>query len=738
MSRLDRFFDNYLKEIKDEENLEQGVVWEEDPVTFEEFVKSKEHMAFPPYSERQLDAMNYLLGTDPKNTFNNGVSLGVLTWGKGCLSKECILEDAFTHENFTVKELADKNKSIFIHCYDEEKGISTIEKASVPWISGKGEIFEVKTESGKSINVYKHHQFLTKNGWKKLSELNIGDEILDDSIKYKKIVSINYLRDDVYYDLEVDKYHNYLAHGLYNHNSGKDTISCHAVLYCVYLLLCCKNPHKLFRGIDSTSYMDIVNVAYNRTQSNQVFFTKLVEATKNWKWLREKYKFVESGKSKKLDKKYENEEIINIKAEEIVFPKHIRAVSRCSQQNAAEGLNVLLWILDEFSAFSDKNNKSNAMEMFNTLKSSSVTRFGNQSKGFVISFPRYKDDPIQKLSKMYEDDLGAYVDKASTFEVKPKSCFCDNWVEWKGRMIPEDFLSEFTRDPENALAKYFCEPPEMSDPYFTELAKIDACVDENKKPILEVRSNIVEVNGEKLYRNEIIGKNYSLPDTNFVIGGDIGLTNDLTSISLWHSETSYLGNGQSITYYVQDLKIDWIPNKLKGIKVDTENVDKIIEEIIWKYNIPVINVYFDHFNTALILQKLRNRGVNGQAYVLTAQDFYDIRTKIYDGRIKFLNDQEQILEIKRLRNTNSGKPDHTEDGHDDRFRASCLAIVALSGGGKNATITSNDDGIYINKKLNPEEGMSDLDFEGETIKGNFHNGNVIDEEDDILNNYFDV
>lgn len=603
MNRLDRFFDNYLKEFKEEENLEQGVVWEEEPITFDEFVKSKEHMAFPPYSERQLEGMQYLFGLNPKNSFNNEISLLILQYGKG---------------------------------------------------------------------------------------------------------------------------------------AGKDTICCHAVLYCVYLLLCCKNPYKLFRGIDATSYMDIVNVAYNIQQARDVFFTKLVEAIKSWKWLRERYKYIESGKSKKIDKKYVNEDIVNIKADEIRFPKKIRALVKCSQAASVEGLNVLLWILDEFSAFSDKNNKSNAMEMFNTLKSSSVTRFGNQSKGFVISFPRYKDDPIQKLSKMYEDDLGTYIDKASTFEVKPKSCFCDKWVEWKGRMIPEDFLSEFTRDPENALAKYFCEPPEMSDPYFTEVSKIDACVDENKKPILEVRGSIVESNGEKLYRNEIIHKNYDLPETNFVLGGDIGLTNDLSSISLWHSETSYLGNNQSITYYVQDLKIDWIPDKSKGIKVDTENVDKIIEEIIWKYKIPVINVYFDHFNTALILQKLRNRGVNGQAYVLTVQDFYDIRTKIYDGRVKFLNDQEQILEIKRLRNTTSGKPDHVEDGHDDRFRASCLAIVALSGGGKNAAITSNDDGIYINKKLNPEEGMSDMDFEAETVRGNFHNGGVVDEDNDPFDNYFDL
>ena len=55
---------------------------------------------------------------------------------------------------------------------------------------------------------------------------------------------------------------------------------------------------------------------------------------------------------------------------------------------------VLLVVL---VSHSDKNNKSNAMEMFNTLRTSSTTRFQNYGKGFVISFTRYKNDPILKL-----------------------------------------------------------------------------------------------------------------------------------------------------------------------------------------------------------------------------------------------------------------------------------------------------------------------------------------------------
>ena len=56
------------------------------------------------------------------------------------------------------------------------------------------------------------------------------------------------------------------------------------------------------------------------------------------------------------------------------------------------------------------------MEMFDTLRTSSTTRFQNYGKGFVISFTRYKNDPILKLIDRYKDDINVITDIASTFE----------------------------------------------------------------------------------------------------------------------------------------------------------------------------------------------------------------------------------------------------------------------------------------------------------------------------------
>lgn len=726
MSNLDKKLDSIFEDILNtNEQTNNLVEWEEDPITFREFLSSKDHMDFPDYSERQQEAIDALFGNNPKNMFFDDTLayICVLIWGKGCLAGETELEDALTHKRYTIEELYKSQKSIFINSYDEQSQDVKIVKASIPWIAGKGSIYEVKTVTNKIINVYKYHKFLTPDGWKRLSDLKVNDKILNDVLLFEKIKSITYLREDNYYDLEVDKYHNYLAHGLYNHNSGKDTISCHCILYCVYILLCVKCPQNMFKGIDSKTVIDILNVASTAKQASSIFFTKMKNHVKSWKWLKSKYIIKESGKAFNKDIKDKTDiDFVNITSDEILFPKSIRALSKHSQQDAVEGCSPLLWVADEFDAFSDKNQKSNAMAMFDALETSMTTRYGKQGKGFVISWPRYEGGPIQRLAKQYSKDLRAYVDIASTFEVKPKRMFGDTWVQWKGYKIPLEFLSKFEKNPEDSQTKFLCLPPKTSDPFFTEINRIDANIMKDKQPMFNYREKIIESANGKLISLEIISKNYNSPDVSYTIGGDIGLSNDLTGVSIWHAETLNLANNTTLTTYIQDCLFKWKPDPQKNIKVDVDNIQTIIDTLIQDYKLPIRNIIFDHYNSATLLTHYSKLGINAQAYTLKTQDFFDIRSKIYDNKIKFLDDQYQNDEIKRLTNTTSGKPDHLPDEHDDVFRANCLAIIALSGF-KNQSVVINEDGMFFQKKMTPDMMDSSMeDFEATGVHAKLHSG----------------
>lgn len=583
---LNSIFEDYFKEeIKNDSN---EVIWDEEPVTFSEFLKSPEHMNFPSYSERQMDIMDFMFGDDPKKIFENEHSLAILALGKG---------------------------------------------------------------------------------------------------------------------------------------SGKDTMAVHATNYVVYVLLCCHNPLSLFKGV-TADYLDILNVAYNHRQAVDVFMAKLILSVKNWKWLRNKYRLVDSGKSIKDDKKYETMDVVNIKQDTIIFPKYIRAVAKCSQQNAAEGTNLLVWIADEFSAFSDKNNKSNAMEMFNTLRTSSTTRFQNYGKGFVISFTRYKNDPILKLIDMYKDDINTYTDIASTFEVKPRSAFMGEWGSWNGIEMPVSFIADFERDPEGSKAKYLCQPPDAEDPWITETNLLEESF-HDRVPMFEFSETTRPTPSGNMIIKDVVKRNFNIPDTTFTLAGDLGRTNDRSVITMFHDESTYLADGSVIRHYVQDFILTWVPNKKENRKVDINNVEYIIKKLIFEYKVPIAKLVFDHWSSNQLLDELANKGVITQQYTLKPENFTNFKNLLYTNSIDLLKDSEVEYEMKRLVNGIRGLPDHPQDEHDDRFRAICLAINDLEGLGGKDNVVVTEDGIFLKGRKKKVAGIG---TEGDTVKARFHQQMSIDDD----------
>jgi thymidylate synthase (FAD) len=83
------------------------------------------------------------------------------------------------------------------------------------------ELFQVTLKDGRTLKCSMDHRIFTENGWKRLYELNPGDEVACNGTVQTlvKITSIEYLRADVTYDIEVDgKYHNFVCDGIVVHN----------------------------------------------------------------------------------------------------------------------------------------------------------------------------------------------------------------------------------------------------------------------------------------------------------------------------------------------------------------------------------------------------------------------------------------------------------------------------------------------------------------------------------------
>ena len=109
--------------------------------------------------------------------------------------------------------------------------------------------------------------------------------------------------------------------------SGKDYSSTISVAYIVYLLLCLKDPATYY-GKPPGDSIDILNIAINSQQANNVFFKGFKTRIDRSPWFIGKY---------------------DPKASEMKFDKAITVHSGHSEREAWEGYNVIVVILDEIS-----------------------------------------------------------------------------------------------------------------------------------------------------------------------------------------------------------------------------------------------------------------------------------------------------------------------------------------------------------------------------------------------------
>lgn len=190
---------------------------------------------------------------------DRGVSHELVRHRIASFAQECISGDTEVHKGITIKNLYDRknnqygkthNKTIWLKSVNKNKEIIP-NKIKDIFYKGKQDIYEITTRTGYKMKCTLNHEFLTKEGFKKLNELKIGDDIIINGRKNNniknllklctlchrlfhkkwynetitttdKIINIKYIGIEDTYDLEMQKpYHNYIANGFVVHNSTR-------------------------------------------------------------------------------------------------------------------------------------------------------------------------------------------------------------------------------------------------------------------------------------------------------------------------------------------------------------------------------------------------------------------------------------------------------------------------------------------------------------------------------------
>jgi len=453
--------------------------------------------------------------------------------------------------------------------------------------------------------------------------------------------------------------------------SGKDMMARISCAYVVYLLLCLRDPQRYFNKPNNDA-IDIMNIAINAEQANRVFFRQFVDLIKGSEWFNGKY---------------------DAKRGEVNFDKNINLISGHSESESLEGYNVIFVVLDEISGFSEDSTSGNkkaktSQSVYDMHRASVDSRFPEEGKVVLLSFPRYENDFI---TQRYDDVVAEKVvtEKSHTFKRDPNlpdgyegNEFTVTWEEdsilrydypkmfalklptWE--VNPTRTIDMFTRafdaNVVDALARFAAQPSKGGD---NAVFKNHAAIDESFVGTNGVDTDGVFWDGLK-------------PDKNkeYYIHVDLAQKHDRCAVVMAHVDqfVSVQLGGSKMKEIHPTVKVDavrwWQPTS--DMTVDFKWVTDYINALRVKgFNIKLTT--FDRWNSHDTRNFLESRGMKTDNLSVGNDHYTDFLSIMYDQRLVGPHVPELETELKELMWV-KGKVDHPRKGFKDLSDATCGAI----------------------------------------------------------------
>lgn len=452
--------------------------------------------------------------------------------------------------------------------------------------------------------------------------------------------------------------------------SGKDFTSTIACAYIVYLLLCLKDPAKYY-GKPPGDTIDILNIAINATQAQNVFFKGFKNRITRSPW------FV--GKYKEKQGHFE-------------FDKNVNVYSGHSEREAWEGYNVLYVVLDEISGFaldstSGHEGAKTAQAVYDMYRASVTSRFPEFGKLVLLSFPRFKNDFIQQRYNAVVNEVQV-IKRSHTFRLDPDlpegtegNEFTVEWDEdnivsymtpkvfalkrpsWEVNptKVIDDYVRDFFDNPVDALSRFACMPPDAIDAFFKDRQKIERAF---------TSSNGVDESGvfSPMFQPK--------PGTRYFVHVDLARKHDHCSVALAHVEKwEQRKIGSTLTEPAPIVKVDavrwWTPTKEKN--VDFADVREYIVSLR-KRGFDIKLVTFDRWESYDMMEYLKGVGMNSERLSVAKKHYEDLAMVVSEERLVGPDIQLLRDELLQLRIMPNDKVDHPRKGSKDLADSVCGAV----------------------------------------------------------------
>lgn len=428
----------------------------------------------------------------------------------------------------------------------------------------------------------------------------------------------------------------------------------------IYLLHCLKDPLGYY-NIGQGEYIDLLNIALNSDQAQLVFFDPLKNMLMASPYF-QKAGFI--AMSKKVE----------------FLSRPIRCLSGHSAAEGWEGYNLIAVALDEISAFKElesgeSSKQQSAQAIYDMARLSIISRFPDVGKLALLSFPRYKDDFIQRrynsviaqkrttkvkrqigsvTIEWEEDDIIEYA------EPKVFAIRCPTFISNPTKR-PEDFLADFIRDPVNTKARILCMPPETAEAFFRDQERLRACFHKHDENCTGGPRCVIPPFDEEGRLPPTFADRDGPPR---FIHIDLGLKRDRSALCMVHCSGFMKSeiDGQIMPIIKMDVLKYW--EAPPDGEIDFNDIRKFVFSLADRFDIALITL--DRWNSQDTKNIFSARGLVTE-YMTVKKDHYDtLSTSIYDGRLLAYYDRvlvdEELVKLQLIRGT---KVDHPRTGYKD-------------------------------------------------------------------------
>ena len=346
---------------------------------------------------------------------------------------------------------------------------------------------------------------------------------------------------------------------MWGKRSGKDSIIAITCVIQCYRLCCLVNPQE-FLGLGVGSSIDVVNVASNSDQAKKAFFTYLknyVRITKdpstglNWFASRNFWYDVGTQDFKYMDLRDKDG---GIKQTHVEFGRSVNCHSLTSERFTAEGLNIILAVMDEVGAMKPERvfgDEERLIGQYDSL-SATVRATSKYGKMVAISYKYGRNCPMSILIKRNKKDPKKFVRVYSTYDVRTD----------KGeKVLRAQFASEYAKDPEKAAMMYECKNPKVeSDNLYSNIFFLNRAMESGE----DAKYSINPVRGKRITIDNIYADMDDLLDAWFKGNPDYyyAVHLDLAKGRVWHKQDA-IGLAMG---HLQEMRLHFDPLVIKYYK----------------------------------------------------------------------------------------------------------------------------------------------------------------------------